>query len=43
MYSTRFASSNRKKSSKSGWVLIEKLSGLDSQLFDGIEPFFGAP
>ena len=40
MYSTPFDSSNRKKSSKSGWVFIEELSGLDPQPLDFVEPLF---
>lgn len=43
MDSTPFDSSNRKKSSKSGWVFIEKLSGLDPQPLDFIEPLFRRP
>jgi len=43
MDSTPFDSRNRKKSSKSGWVFIEKLSGLDPQPLDFIEPLFRRP
>jgi hypothetical protein len=32
---------NRKKSSKSDWVFIEKLARLYSQLFDRVEAFLG--
>ena len=39
MSSTRLDVSNRKKSSKSDWVFIEKLARLDSQLFDRVETF----
>ena len=39
MSSTRLDVSNRKKSSKSDWVFIEKLARLDSQLFYRVETF----
>ena len=41
MESTPFDSSNRKKSSKSDWVFIEELPGLDPEPLHLVEPLLG--